>query len=165
MTRAAPAAETATMAPAAGRRFLTAVASGHRRLRPRAALTYIASSGSDNPLTAIAFRAVSRGPARRPGGQRAPRLVRACAAAMPASLKLARAVSARAYDLGHEVHGSRRRWETCGHGLPCLGCHVGAMDPRRPPMHIDDDGHGPVTAVSDDSLIEAAGRGDHEAYG
>ncbi len=32
-------------------------------------------------------------------------------------------------------------------------------------MQIDDGGPGPTTAVSDDSLIEAAGRGDHEAYG
>src|SRR6059036_3075896 len=32
-------------------------------------------------------------------------------------------------------------------------------------MHIDDGGAGPTTAVSDESLIEAAGRGDHEAYG
>jgi RNA polymerase sigma factor (sigma-70 family) len=32
-------------------------------------------------------------------------------------------------------------------------------------MPIDDGGAGPTTAVSDESLIEAAGRGDHEAYG
>src|SRR5437867_2091561 len=32
-------------------------------------------------------------------------------------------------------------------------------------MHVDDGGPGPTTAVSDESLIEAAGRGDHEAYG
>ena len=32
-------------------------------------------------------------------------------------------------------------------------------------MQIDDGGPGPATAVSDESLIEAAGRGDHEAYG
>src|SRR6266702_4585994 len=32
-------------------------------------------------------------------------------------------------------------------------------------MQIDDGGPGPTTAVSDESLIEAAGRGDHEAYG
>src|SRR5262249_51210062 len=40
----------------------------------------------------------------------------------------------------------------------------GATDSRRPRMQLDD-GAGPATAVSDDSLIEAAGRGDHEAYG
>jgi RNA polymerase sigma factor (sigma-70 family) len=32
-------------------------------------------------------------------------------------------------------------------------------------MQIDDGGLGPVTAVSDQSLIEAAARGDHAAYG
>jgi RNA polymerase sigma-70 factor, ECF subfamily len=32
-------------------------------------------------------------------------------------------------------------------------------------MPIDDGGAGSTTAVSDENLIEAAGRGDHEAYG
>jgi RNA polymerase sigma-70 factor (ECF subfamily) len=32
-------------------------------------------------------------------------------------------------------------------------------------MQPDDGGRGPTTAISDESLIEAAGRGDHAAYG
>ena len=55
--------------------------------------------------------------------------------------------------------------ETDGHGRSRLGCHLGAKDLRRRRMQIEDGRPRRVTAVSDESLIEAAGRGDHEAYG
>jgi RNA polymerase sigma-70 factor, ECF subfamily len=39
------------------------------------------------------------------------------------------------------------------------------MDPRQPRLPVDDGGPGPATAVSEEDLIQAAGRGDQEAYG
>ena len=39
------------------------------------------------------------------------------------------------------------------------------MDPRQPRLPVDDGGSRSATAVSEEDLIEAAGRGDQEAYG
>jgi len=39
------------------------------------------------------------------------------------------------------------------------------MDQRQPRLPVDDGGPRPATAVSEEDLIEAAGRGDQEAYG
>ena len=39
------------------------------------------------------------------------------------------------------------------------------MDPRQPRLPVDDGGSWPATAVSEEDLIEAAARGDQEAYG
>ena len=39
------------------------------------------------------------------------------------------------------------------------------MDPRQPRLPVDDGGPWPATAVGEEDLIEAAGRGDQEAYG
>jgi RNA polymerase sigma factor (sigma-70 family) len=39
------------------------------------------------------------------------------------------------------------------------------MDPRQPRLPVDDGGPWPTTDVSEEDLIEAAGRGDQEAYG
>ncbi len=39
------------------------------------------------------------------------------------------------------------------------------MDPRQPQLPVGDGGSRPATAVSEEDLIEAAGRGDQEAYG
>jgi RNA polymerase sigma-70 factor (ECF subfamily) len=39
------------------------------------------------------------------------------------------------------------------------------MDPRQPRLPVDDGGSWPATAVSEEDLIQAAARGDQEAYG
>jgi len=39
------------------------------------------------------------------------------------------------------------------------------MDPRQPQLPVDGGGSRPATAVCEEDLIEAAGRGDQEAYG
>jgi RNA polymerase sigma-70 factor (ECF subfamily) len=39
------------------------------------------------------------------------------------------------------------------------------MDPRQPRLPVDDGGSWPAAAVSEEDLIEAAARGDQEAYG